>query len=305
MSKLFMKVLKNRIYNKLDENQPQEQAVFRRGFSTTDYLHTINQLIEEANEYQIETHSIFVDFRKPFDSIDHEYLIQALEEQGVEMKITNIIRNLYKETTAYVKLYKNGEPFRVERGVRQVDPLSSNLFNAALEKIFRKLDWDSYGIRVNGKNLNHLRFADDIVLIGESKEIVTRLLRELVKASSVAGLKMNFAKTKYTSNKPGQDIKLDDIIIEKVDEYIYLGQTISIHSRLEKELQARKKKAWTGFWQLKQVFKSNIMIKSKVKILESCVLPILTYGAQTWVLTKSQEKNYKLLKDASSVVYSI
>ena len=132
------------------------------------------------------------------------------------MEITNIIRNLYKENTACIKLDKNGEPFRVERGVRQSDPLSSKLFNAALEKIFRELDWESYGIRVNGKNLNHLRFADDIVLIGESKEIVTTLLRELIKASSVAGLKMNFAKTKYMSNKPGQDIQLDDIIIEKL-----------------------------------------------------------------------------------------
>ena len=58
--------------------------------------------------------------------------------------------------------------FVIKRGRKQGDPLSPNLFNAVLEKACRELEWEEYGIMVDGKRLNNLRFADDIVLISES-----------------------------------------------------------------------------------------------------------------------------------------
>ena len=62
-----------------------------------------------------------------------------------------------------------------------------------------------------------------------------------------------------------------------------------MQGRVEKELQVRKNKAWGKFWQLKKIFKNKkLNLKMKIKILESCVLPVLSYGAQTWSLTKSQ-----------------
>ena len=84
----------------------------------------------------------------------------------------------------------------------------------------------------------------------------------------------------------------DDIEIELVDEYTFLGQMIAFEQRLNKEFQARRKKAWKIYWALRQIFKSKMQLASKIRILDSCIIPSLMYGAQTWSLTKSQAKSF-------------
>lgn len=78
-----------------------------------------------------------------------------------------IIKSIYKGCKSRIKLETKGDPFPINRGVRQGDPISPKLFNAVLESIFSRLDWENCGINVNDVRLNHLRFADDIVLLEE------------------------------------------------------------------------------------------------------------------------------------------
>ena len=80
-----------------------------------------------------------------------------------------------------------------------------------------------------------------------------------------------------------QEIAIEGGRIEQVEEYVYLGQTISTKEGMEKEQKVRRAKAWKKFWTL-----SKMSIRSKIKILESCVIPVLSYGAETWALTKMQ-----------------
>ncbi len=74
-----------------------------------------------------------------------------------------------------------GEVFELERGVKQGDPLLPNLFNAALEGIFRNLDWEGKSLNVNGQLISSLRFADDIVIISEDIEELKIMAKELIK----------------------------------------------------------------------------------------------------------------------------
>ena len=101
INKLFMKLSKNRIYNTLDANQGLEQAGFRKKFSTVDHIFTVDQLIEKANEYNIEVFLIFVDFTKAFDSVKHSQLRQALSNQGIPKKWVEIFREMYEKAKAY------------------------------------------------------------------------------------------------------------------------------------------------------------------------------------------------------------
>ncbi len=105
-----------------------------------DNLFVINQIIEKALEYNLDVKFMFVDFKKVFDSVDHDYLWVALQNQGGIGKIIEIIKNIYKNTKAYIKTHKKGREFNAERGFRQGHPLSPNLFNCALEEVFKKLD---------------------------------------------------------------------------------------------------------------------------------------------------------------------
>ncbi len=65
---------------------------------------------------------------------------------------------------AYIKTDKKGKKFQVQRVVKQGDPFSPNIFNNVLEQVFKNLQWEDKGLKINGQYLNNLRFADDIVL---------------------------------------------------------------------------------------------------------------------------------------------
>ena len=205
INKIFTKIVKNRIYGILDNNQGEEQSGFKRGYSTVDHIFTVNQLIEKTHEYKIEVYLLLLDFNKAFDSIEHSFLWQALANQGVPKGWVEIIKKLYKNSQVYVKTDRTGPTFKMGRGVRQGDPLSPNLFNS-LEEIFRKINWENKGIKINGKYKNNLRFADDVILIGKSKEEIQELAEEFLRHSREAGLTNNTSKTINLNNT-----KLDSI----------------------------------------------------------------------------------------------
>ncbi|CAG4915287.1 unnamed protein product [Colias eurytheme] len=254
-----------------------------------DHIHVVKQIIQKSNEYRKTYYLAFVDYSKAFDSLKHFHIWDALHSQGVQRKYIRIIRNIYKESTAKIQTERKGEAFKIKKGVRQGDPLSPKLFSSVLEHIFRKINWDEYGINVNGKKLNHLRFADDLILLSENQEGLKTMLTQLDRESRKVGLTMNLDKTKLMTNNIKTPILLDSNQIEYVDEYTYLGQIIAPENQMQKEINIRINKAWKRFWSLKEVMKNPHMpLKDKTTVFNSCILPSLTYGAQTWALTSKQ-----------------
>ena len=83
MYKLFTRVLQKRMETILDANQPREQAGFRKDFATTDHLHSINQVIEKSNEFNLPLCIAYIDYEKAFDSVEHEVIFQALRNIGI------------------------------------------------------------------------------------------------------------------------------------------------------------------------------------------------------------------------------
>ena len=285
--KIFAKTLLKRIEGPLDEHQPIEQAGFRKDFSVIDHIHAVRQILEKYKEYQLIYYIAFIDYSKAFDSLYHGAIWEALTEQGVEHKYIRLIKNVYQNSSAKIQLEKTGIPFKVSKGVRQGDPLSPKLFSAVLESIFRRLDWDNLGIKVNGKLLTHLRFADDIVLFANTPEKICNMINELARESEKAGLRLNPEKTRVISNGEEHPIKLGKAPIDYTDEYIYLGQLMTQNNAVNKEVERRITNGWKRYWSLKEIMKDkklNIRIKSK--LFNSCVLPVLMYGSQTWTLTQ-------------------
>ena len=90
MYKLFTKIITTRLEKKLDENQPREQAGFRRKYSTTDHIHPINQLKEKCLEYNVPLCVAFVDYEKAFDSVQTQ--ATSLQEQGIEDAYIEILK---------------------------------------------------------------------------------------------------------------------------------------------------------------------------------------------------------------------
>ena len=126
-----------------------------------------------------------------------------------------------------VHLHKESEKIRIKRGVRQGDTISPKLFTATLESIFRRLNWENKGVKIDGEFLSNLRFADDIFLCTETPQELQQMLQELSDESRQMGLKMNITKTKVmvVDNTP---INVNNVLIENVPGYVYLGQHYSL-----------------------------------------------------------------------------
>lgn len=283
--KLFTSTLLRRITKQLDENQPVEQAGFRKHFSTTDHIHTLTQIIEKYLEFDKPLYICFIDYSKAFDSLYHEAIWKSLTEQGINQDYIVIIKEIYKNSTAHVKLEAAGTPFPIRRGVKQGDPLSPNLFTAVLESIFKELSWDNMGIKIEGKYLTHLRFADDLVLLADEPTELQIMVESLCQHSRAVGLVINQDKTMVMTNRERVPISIDNRTLEYVEDYIYLGHLISFKLCAEKEINRRIKNTWNKYWSMKEIFKGNLPIPLKTKAMDMCLTPCLTYACQTWPLT--------------------
>ena len=79
-----------------------------------------------------------------------------------------ILKDIYTDSSVTVHLHKDSENIRTKRGVRQGDTISPKLFTATLESIFRRLNWEHKGVKIDGEFLSNIRFADDIFLCTET-----------------------------------------------------------------------------------------------------------------------------------------
>ena len=288
MYKIFTKILTNRIQGTLDFAQPREQAGFRSGYSTMDNIQVLRELIERHKEYELPLCFAFIDYEKAFDSVYISAVIKALKNNGVNSAYTKVLRKIYSQSSATVPLNKGEAKIKICKGVRQGDTISPKLFTAVLEEIFKKLDWETKGLNINGEYLNHLRFADDIVLISSNATELQEMMQELENRSKEIGLRMNLNKTKVMYNDFAfrEKIITSNVEVEQVNSYIYLGQEISMDGSIMNEINRRIRIAWSTFGKNSLILRSKLPICLKRKVFNQCVLPALTYGAETWTLTR-------------------
>ncbi|KAJ4449869.1 hypothetical protein ANN_01275 [Periplaneta americana] len=155
--------------------------------------------------------------------------------------------------------------------------------------IFRKLKWKKrHGININGYRLTNLRFADDIVLFAKNATDLQEMIQELSDCSAHAGLSMNMEKTQVMTNSQPQPIQVNATRLQYVEDYIYLGQLVGFKSCMTREIKRRIASAWRAFCHCNSYYK-KLNRKLKLEVLQSCILPTLLYGCQTWKLTVNQK----------------
>ena len=157
--------------------------------------------------------------------------------------------------------------------------------------MFKSLNWEGKGVCVNGKYINNLRLSDDLVIIAKEEEELTDMLEELNEEGKKKDLEVSIEKTKIMSTEEMErEIKIEGKTLEKVEEVIYLGQTIAITKGTEREVNRGIALTWKKYWSLKHIMKGPYKNEHKSEIFNGCVVPTLTYGAQTWAMTKREEE---------------
>lgn len=299
--KLLTKILTNRLTNKLDFYQPVEQAGFRKEYGTNDHLQTVRTLIEKCTEYNVPLHLAFVDYEKAFDSVETWAVLNAMNEARIDTRYSNLIKHIYENATLQVAIDEDTstDKIKIEKGVRQGDTISPKLFTLALESAFKNLAWENKGINVDGTRLNHLRFADDIVVISNDINQLKDMLEELQETSKQIGLKMNLNKTKIMTSEETA-ITIEGCTLEHVEEYIYLGHAIRLGKQNQtNEISRRTRLSWAAFGRLGYILKSqSIPINLKRKVYEACILPVTTYGLETMTLTERSAERLRTTQRA-------
>ena len=172
-SKVMLKILQARFQQYINCELPDVQAGFRKGRGTRDQIANICWIMEKTREFQKNTYFCFIDYAKAFDCVDHNKLWKILREMGIPDHLTCLLRNLYAAQETTVKTgHGTTDWFQIEKGVCQGYILSPCLFNFYAEYIMRNpgLEEAQAGIKIAGRNINNLRYADDTTLMAESEE---------------------------------------------------------------------------------------------------------------------------------------
>ena len=182
--------------------------------------------MEKAREFQKNIDFWFIDYAKAFDCVDHNKLWRILKEMGIPDHLTFLLRNLYAGQEATVRTGHGPiDWFQVGKGVCQGCILSACLFNLYAEYIMRNagLEEAQAGIKISGRNINNLRYADDTSLMAESEEELKSLLMTVKVESEKVGLKSNIQITKIMVSSPITSWKIDGEIVETVSYFIFGG----------------------------------------------------------------------------------
>lgn len=285
--KLFTKVLSARMESDLDKAQPEEQAGFRKNYSTTDNIHVVTEILNKAEEYNIPLYCVFIDYRKAFDSVEYNSVWNSLVNQGVNQKWINIMKSIYEKAKTRIKINNNIIEVDIRRGVRQGETLSPKLFSACVEDVFQKIDWSVKGVSINGDRLSHLRFADDIVIFSHTRKQAEEMLQELSNESGQIGLEINRSKTFAMTNRTRRPILLDAQPIQYCDNFIYLGRRVSFDQSTSRELQRRIQSGWAAFKRYEDfLVKRTVPMYLKKRLFHTCIQPAMLYAAESWTMSK-------------------
>ena len=171
-NKVMLKILQARIQPYLNCELPDFQADFRKVRGTRDQIANICWIIKKAREFQKNIYFCFIDHAKAFNCVDHHKLWKILKEIGIPDHLTYLLRNLYPGQEARVRTgHETTDWFQIGKGVPQGCILSPYLYNFYAEYILRNagLEEAQAGIKIGGRNINNLKYANDNTLMAESE----------------------------------------------------------------------------------------------------------------------------------------
>ena len=297
--KVLLTVLLNRLKHHMHPYLAEEQAGFRKDRSTIHQILSLRLVAEKAKRNGKKIYNCFIDFQKAFDTVEHKVIWAVLRSFGVENKLVTLLEKIYGQSQSAVRVGTDlGEWFQTNVGTRQGDPLSPLLFIAYLDRVMDSVTWENqeqeHGVNIGGIQVNNLRFADDIDLLQEDCESLHAQVNLISRAGERAGLLMNIPKTKtmvFGGRHIDREIQVSGKTIENVEKFEYLGSLLTWDNNYSEEIKRRIGKATGAMSSLKHIWNTKkITVKSKLKLLKSCVFSVLLYASETWTLKEIDTK---------------
>ncbi|CAI5438835.1 unnamed protein product [Caenorhabditis angaria] len=288
--KVFTKIMTKRMARKAESYLDETQNGFRCGRSCSENLQSITCLWEKCHEYDKPLILTFIDYRAAFDSIYWSAVQEGVLESGFDPQYIEAIKSCNELGTGEIEIFGEKLKIPVERGVRQGDSSSPALFAIALHKLLNEADplpeddeEENFGIRVDGRYISRLLFADDLVLIDKNPKDASNRASKIAKICEKAGLIFNTAKSKVLRNQCANNasVRVNGQPLEDVDQIKYLGRIFRKDGALDSEINNRVRAGWAAYHSIATAI-SEISKKEKNHFLKSSVLSAMTYASETW-----------------------
>ena len=144
------------------------------------------------------------------------------------------------------------------------------------------------GIKIAGRNLNNLRYADDATLMAESEELKSLLMKVKVESEKV-GLKLNIQKTKIMASGPTTSWEIDGETVETVSDFIFLGSKITADGDCSHEIKRHLLLGRKVMTNLDSILKSrDITLPTKFRLIKAMFFPVVMYGCESWTVKKAE-----------------
>ena len=295
LGKLFSSILLERMIAFRNERCPDpiNQLGFCKGGQTSDHILTMNTCIQKYLGKKEYMYACFIDYQKAFDTVCREALLYKLYNLGINGRFFECLKNMYSNSKAKIKLLnKVSDTIDVLIGTEQGHPMSPELFKCFLLELSGNLD-NIPGVKspvLSNKQITHLLWADDLVLLALDAASLQTLLNEVFNYCTLWGLTVNLEKTAVlVFNKSGRQLKASfgfkygKSIIDSAKKYCYLGIMFSLSGSMKQAQNELRLKGLKAYFALtRSIDIRSLNTRSLFRLFDALVVPVFTYGCQVW-----------------------
>ena len=277
-----------------DLNIPYKtQTAFQKGLSCSDAIFSCQEAISKYIREGDSVYSCFYDLASAFDTVEYPVLLDHMWKCGIVGKCWRVIKNWYSNSSSCVRINgSTSRSFSINRGVKQGSVLSPFLFLFVMDPILLTLKNKFCGLNICGLYLGAFCHADDVRTLASSKENCSSQISDVSDFAASRGLSLNVDKcdaviSPHLKSTPSS-LSGNDLCITVTSSARCLGawwtsnlsSTIGIEKNIKKSRNA-------FFAKGKDLFHGKLNPLSSKSIVECCIMPILLYGAESWLLNST------------------
>ena len=270
------------------------QSAHRKGISCLDAIFATQEVI--AKYVRNKVHMCLYDLQKAFDSVEYPVLLERLFEVGINGKTWRLLRSWYDGAKCQVRVEGAlSKAFVVQRGVKQGSVLSPTLFLLVMNPLLRRLEASGNGLSVNNLYCGCCAHADDIRTLSTSEEGLEDQVKSVKEFCGEKFLKLNVQKCevimfdRHGGGSRGCNVEVDGETIPGVSVAKCLGYWWKGDLYATAAVDEGIKKARRAFFQFGSIgcFHGGLNPASTKSVIETCVMPVLLYGSENWIVCES------------------
>jgi hypothetical protein len=305
LGKVMERIMNNRARKDVKISDAQAGGIENR--STVDHLLILKETIKVQSTKRKPVYVAYLDVTKAYDKAWSDGIMYAMHENGLTGPIWNMINKFNKGLKAHIKT-KDGltREIEIKDSIRQGGVLSVLQYATVMDEIAKEIQKQNKGIQLNeGENrVGCLLWMDDVVLMAESEDELQEMLDITQSVANKYHIIFGKAKSKVmviNKKKNEQKTKLGEMDLESTEKYKYLGEIINRNKTNTDQLNDTRKKAEATLQTILTIagdpsFK-NIEMETIWKLVETCIIPVITYGGETRELNKKDNDTYNRILD--------